>query len=542
MHCNLKMAKRTREEFSAQTDEIFLQNACDSLKPLDLDTFAPQYLIPIISENISEVDPRNALYTKPNCIIRLEDAPDGLPHLLIVERSVKVSHLIESHLGAKLETLRESMGEEFCEHITSIDRALHTKSVKVDLLDGYFLPEVPLNQILGNTVLARLLNGKSPRQKLRNTSWSHVPLDSAYSPSSPVYSPPSPGYAPQHFASSPAYAPTHTAQSEGKDAQLAKRAWLNKQKDGVYLAINIGAPESHSILSSLPDTLGTQEKSKCLCYRRHPSITDGDLADNLKAGIVFLREDISSIGIFIPVRHMRRSTMAFDIRRILLGLSTAAKILHRDHHSKCLAHCDLTPTNILVLSDSFLPIDSMSIPFGAVAPGGTLEWSAPEQILYRPVSDKTDVYSLALLVVALLGGSMFGQISEYIVASKPQNLGIKEYTLDTVKLLPMPELTLGSFEVEVENTGLELPVDRIRNTLRTCLQLDPSVRPTILELADSLIDFAHSVSVGPECVCTLGSGFGDGNLHSWTNEDGILEYFWRSTYRKNNSCGGGFYR
>jgi hypothetical protein len=524
--------KRSREEFTSQTTEISLANICECLKPLDLTSFDLQYPIRILPLEFVSIDQRNALHTKPKCIIRLEDAPDGLPHLMIIDRSIKISHLIESHLGAKLETLRESMGDEFCEHITSIDRALHTKSAKVDIFDRYFLPEVPLNQVLGHTVLGRLLNGKSPRQRSQNSS------TPAYFASSPAYFSPSPDYAP-YSSSSPAYAPVHTAHPEGKDSQLAKRAWLKKQTNGVFFAINIGLPESHTILSSLPHTQETEDR-ECLCYRCHPLLSEDELAANLKAGIVFLREDISSIGQVILQRNLKQSTIAFDVRRILLGFATAAKILHRDHHSNSKVHCDLSPTNILVLSDSFLPIDSMAIPYGAVAPGGTLEWSAPEQILYQPVSDKTDVYSLALLVVALLGGSMFGQISEYVVASKPQNIGMTEYSLDIVKLLPAPELILGPFEVEVENTGLLLPVDRIRNTLRMCLQLDPSVRPTILELADSLIDFAHSVSIGPECVCTLRSGFGEGNLYNWTNEDGVEENFWISSYKNHNPCGSRF--
>jgi serine/threonine protein kinase len=261
-------------------------------------------------------------------------------------------------------------------------------------------------------------------------------------------------------------------------------------------------------------------------------ISPDELIEKVKSGAKFQREDTSSIGVDIVQQGSCRTAIAFDIRRILLGFSIAAKILNRDYHNKGKIHCDLTPTNILVLADAFVPIDSMDIPPGAVAPGGTLEWSAPEQILYQPVSDKTDVFSLALIVVALLGGSMFGQISEYVVASKPQNLGIKKYSLDTVKLLPTPELTLARFEAEHENS-VELPIDQLKKTLRKCLQLDPLVRPTILELAASLSDFAFSAPLGPECVDTFRSGYGEGNLYSWINENGVEEYFWKSSYKTN---------
>jgi hypothetical protein len=524
--------KRTLEECHSEENES-LKNLCDLLKPLDLRSLVDQYSIPIKTTQFAVIDQRNALYSKPRCVIHLEDAPDGLPHLLMVDRTVKITHVIEKHLGASLNKLQESMGEEFSDHISSLERALHTKSAKAEIIDSFFLPDVQLNQILGPTVLARLLNGKSPRQQFLKScnpqtayqsSYPQTTLSSAYSPG---YFPPSP----IHISTSPAYAPVHIP-SEGKDAQLAKRAWLDKQRNGVFLAINIGTPESHTILTNDVD-LPVKETRECICYRRHPSIISPDeLVDKVSSGIKFRREDTSSIGDVIIKQDYCLTAIAFDVRRILLGFATAAKILNRDYHKHGKIHCDLTPNNILVFSDAFVPIDSMDIPHGTVAPGGTLEWSAPEQILYRPVSDKTDVFSLALIVVALLGGSMFGQISEYVVASKAQNLGVKEYSLDIVKLLPTPELTFGRFETEHDNTGLELPIDQLKNTLRKCLQLDPLVRPTILELAASLSDFAYCVPVGPQCVETLRSGYGEGSLQCWNN-NGIEEYFWKSSYTTN---------
>lgn len=522
--------KRTIEECEGNES---LSTLCDSLKPLDLRSFVEQYPIPINTMPYVATDQRNALYSKPKCFIHLEDAPDGLPHLLMVDRTVKITHVIESHLGASLNKLQESMGEEFSDHISSLERALHTKSAKADIIGSFFLPEVQLNQLIGPTVLSRLLSGKSPRQQfskaLRHSSQAEIPYSSAYSPGSAAYFPTSPIYQP-HVSTSPAYAPVHALPLEGKDAQIAKRAWLDKQKDGVFWAINIGTPESHTILAD--DFVPVQETRECVCYRRNSSMSVPDeFMEKVKHGIKFRREDTSSIGEVIIKQDFCRTAIVFDIRRILLGFSTAAIILDRDYHKHGRIHCDLTPTNILVFIDAFVPIDSMDIPHGAVAPGGTLEWSAPEQILYQPVSDKTDVYSMALLVVALLGGSMFGQISEYVVASKPQHLGLKEYSLDIVKLLPTPELTLGRFETEHDNTGLELPIDQLKNTLRKCLQLDPLLRPPILELAASLNAFAYAIPVGLQCIETLRSGYGEGNLQSWVNEDGIEEYFWKSTYK-----------
>lgn len=84
-------------------------------------------------------------------------------------------------------------------------------------------------------------------------------------------------------------------------------------------------------------------------------------------------------------------------------------------HDRKLVHADLAPGNVLLTEDGARSFDNLDVPFGTPATAATFEWAAPEQIVGHPVDARTDVFALGKLATSLLGGVAFGEETNYIV-------------------------------------------------------------------------------------------------------------------------------
>jgi eukaryotic-like serine/threonine-protein kinase len=100
-----------------------------------------------------------------------------------------------------------------------------------------------------------------------------------------------------------------------------------------------------------------------------------------------------------------------DIRQIIDQLVQALRALHRQD----MIHQDLKPENIMIERDGrVVIIDFGSAKVGGVAevssrlnfdhPMGTLNYTAPECLLGEPSSNRSDIYSLGVIVYELLAG------------------------------------------------------------------------------------------------------------------------------------------
>lgn len=111
-------------------------------------------------------------------------------------------------------------------------------------------------------------------------------------------------------------------------------------------------------------------------------------------------------------------------------LSYASDDTESDFHKHNFIHGDVTPSNILVLTEGATPIDPLKYDYfirflilrmqvGSIAYAGTPGWAPPEQVLRREIVPATDVYPLGLMLVQILEGSVCGEERTFIV---PTNL------------------------------------------------------------------------------------------------------------------------
>jgi len=169
---------------------------------------------------------------------------------------------------------------------------------------------------------------------------------------------------------------------------------------------------------------------------------------------------------------------------LLVGLS-AAQALDRAH-KQGFVHRDIKPANLLFGGDARLRVADFGLaraiaeagwtePTGAVL--GTARYSSPEQARGEPLDGKSDVYSLALVLVEAV-------------------TGLVPFTLDT---------TIGTLMARLDRP-LEVPeeLDALAPVVALAGQLDPAQRPDAATLAQELIDAANDLP-RPEPLVLVGA-------------------------------------
>lgn len=118
-------------------------------------------------------------------------------------------------------------------------------------------------------------------------------------------------------------------------------------------------------------------------------------------------------------RFADRKCLTFDDRcKLFLLVCEAVEYVH-DHD---VVHCDLNPSNVLVTDDGKVKVIDFGSGFMKGRRGhsgmgtehrGTPQYMSPEQILGESLDERTDVYSLGVILYELLCGSTpFGQVGE----------------------------------------------------------------------------------------------------------------------------------
>lgn len=144
-------------------------------------------------------------------------------------------------------------------------------------------------------------------------------------------------------------------------------------------------------------------------------------------------------------------------------------------HSQNLVHRDITPANLIFGDDARLRIADFGLAralaeSGWTEPGkdlvGTARYASPEQAQGRRLEGSSDVYSLGLILVEALSGSV-------------------PFSADTM---------LGTLTARVES---DVPIpdvpERLADALRSMTQRDPSKRPTSTEAGVALLKAAEGL-------------------------------------------------
>lgn len=126
-------------------------------------------------------------------------------------------------------------------------------------------------------------------------------------------------------------------------------------------------------------------------------------------------------------------------------------------HSENKIHGDINNSNILITEDKFICIDPLNTKFERVAIGGTPGWASPEQVLGGNVSEKTDVYSLALVIINFIDGIIHGEESCFVIPTK--KAGTTEWVKKKQILFKSPKILIQKNEFKC-----------FRKLLEQCLQ------------------------------------------------------------------------
>ena len=185
-------------------------------------------------------------------------------------------------------------------------------------------------------------------------------------------------------------------------------------------------------------------------------------------------------GVSLRDRLRRGPLSADESLRILRAIVEA--LCHAHAAVPSVIHCDLKPGNVMLAADGRVRVVDFglaivrSVAATDVPTGGTPDWMAPEQWREEPVSDRTDVWALAVIAHELLTGAHpFGPASRADV----RRLQVLDGAL---QLRPLASSIVS---------------DRIRAHLVGSLSLDPQVRPTardwFLALDDALTGASSAV-------------------------------------------------
>lgn len=397
-----------------------------------------------------EVSERKSLLKHADTTVFLAHGPDGLPIVLDVRRHASVVAPVRNALGV---SPTGEMPERISRALSALDREVRDtqRSLGIAKVAGrrVYKTGSSVHSLFGDTLLARLLGRTSPLL---------LDEDRPFISSDEVAAKTSAGVL------------RSVAEVREMLARVDTRACLAVPLEEGPVQVVPEPPPGGAIAPAPPRPLITEDLRALPSVEFHARRTQAELAGpevrGALADIARYEETIRSF-----------DQLAWSVSRHDLcgALVQVARAVHQFHEGGRI-HGDLKPNNLLLTKDGARPFDSLDIAIGAVATAGTPGWSAPEQVIARPVSPATDVYALGLLAVSIAKGSVFGEERSFVVP-------VGKSERKRMRLLAEPDVFLDPTVLPLDDVARQ----GWRAFLASCLCFDAEQRiPTAVAFADGL--------------------------------------------------------
>ncbi len=426
------------------------------------------------------------LDVRPDAAFELGRAPDGLPLVMHVRRAVDVRQPVLRALDAGT-----SLDRDLERALAELERTARSCTITRRMVRvgrrAYYETAGSVAGHFGATLLARMLGAVSPLVLPDDVAAAREPsrFENSVLLSVQELGAPASGAAagPYRAAAAPPAAAAAPI-TFGRDGRL----WIGVTPDTPSLAVPPGANLPARQASARPLVL--ESLLALRSARWHIRERDAMPGRTIEGRLSELAEYRHALA---GAARLSWSVSRVDAAQLVAEL---ARAVDRDWHARGRVHADLKPGNVLLEQTGIRAFDALDVPSGATAAGMTEGWAAPEQALAEPLGPATDVFPLALMVIAALSGVIFGEEHTLIVPA----VGRGRRRLQMIK----------HPDVWIDPQLIQLPLEaRLawRTLLTRCLAFEPARRPQRgAELADRLDELLRRWELPGRLTVACGPG------------------------------------
>lgn len=341
----------------------------------------------------------------PRTVVRFGTAPDGLPWLAVVDRSQRLNALFDTVMrvfeldrrDALPERVRAALERDVAAGLMGIHEVLVEPEGAPEVgprPDRVYVTRTKAKRLLGPTLLSQILEKPSPKYRGEDDEDLRA-------------------------------ASTNAGALAAKDLDFEMLAAVEKSiedrraKRHLLLRLGDGRAFSGGITPTDRALRKPQGPFRPLVFESLASV--GGVAVVSTSSGEEWRVPVTEAKAYLTALHRLQQdryngSVRFEVprARLLAAVRDLAEDVSRIH-ARGLVHADLAPGNMLLADGGALSFDSLDVPINTPATAATFEWAAPEQIVGHHVDPRTDVFALARLAIAILGGVAFGEETQYIV-------------------------------------------------------------------------------------------------------------------------------